>query len=406
MTIWILALVLLGSLGVVGFNMGVIRVGFSLLGLIFGALLAFPLGHLLNPVITIFGVKNPFFIWITGPFIMFVIVLVVFKIAGIFVHKKVDVYYKYKAGDLRMGLWNRMNTRLGLCLGLANGVVYVILISLVVYVFSYATSQMVIGDNGSFTVRSLNAMGKDVDSSGMAKVAAAIDPMPDSYFQAADIIGLIYHNDLLEGRLGRYPAFLSLGERPQFQAIANDQQFTEMRQRQPAFSEIIDNPEAKAILDNPDLLKEIWAMALPNLKDLENYLRTGQSATFDDEKILGRWDIDLNGVMAVVRRSKPNITAAEVARVKRVVRAAFSKMTLVASPDKLIFIKNFGTLKPGPKPTAPPTVEYQNLQGNWSGDAGKYQITIGGKPALEGVVEADKLTITGDALPLRFDKEY
>jgi len=406
MTIWILALVLLGSLGVVGFNMGVIRVGFSLLGLIVGALLAFPLGHLLNPIITIFGMKNPFFIWVTGPFIMFVIVLAIFKIAGIFVHKKVDVYYKYKAGDLRMGLWNRLNTRLGLCVGLANAVVYVILISLVIYVFSYATSQMVIGDNGSFTVRALNVMGKNVDSTGMAKVAAAIDPMPESYFQASDIIGLIYHNDLLEARLARYPAFLSLAERPQFQAIANDKQYTEMRQRQPAFSEIVDHPEAKAILDNPDLLKDVWAAMLPNLKDLENYLRTGQSATFDDEKILGRWDIDLNGVMNVVRKMKPTITAAEVARVKRVVVAAFSKMTLVAAPDKQVYIKNFGTLKPGPKPTAPPTVEYQTLQGTWSADGGKYQLSIGGKPTLEGVVEADKLTVTGDALPLRFDKEY
>ncbi|HWY76386.1 MAG TPA: hypothetical protein VN281_12250, partial [Verrucomicrobiae bacterium] len=314
--------------------------------------------------------------------------------------------YKYKAGDLRMGLWNRLNTRLGLCVGLANAVVYVILISLVIYVFSYATSQMVIGDNGSFTVRALNVMGKNVDSTGMAKVAAAIDPMPESYFQASDIIGLIYHNDLLEARLARYPAFLSLAERPQFQAIANDKQYTEMRQRQPAFSEIVDHPEAKAILDNPDLLKDVWAAMLPNLKDLENYLRTGQSATFDDEKILGRWDIDLNGVMNVVRKMKPTITAAEVARVKRVVVAAFSKMTLVAAPDKQVYIKNFGTLKPGPKPTAPPTVEYQTLQGTWSADGGKYQLSIGGKPTLEGVVEADKLTVTGDALPLRFDREY
>ncbi len=405
MTIWILALVLLGSLAVVGFNMGVVRVGFSFVGLLIGALLAFPLGHLLNPVLALFGMKNPFFIWLTGPFIIFVIVLIIFKIAGFFVHQKVDVYYKYKVGDLRMGLWNRLSARLGLCLGLANGAAYTILISLVIYVFSYGTTQMVTGDNGATSVKMLNFLGKDIVSSGMAKIVAAIDPMPESYFEAADIIGLIYHNDLLEARLARYPAFLSLGERPQFQDIANDKEFTEFRQKQPSFSDLIDHPKARAILDNPDLLKEIWAVTLPNLKDLLTFLRTGQSATYD-EKILGRWDIDLNGVLNVVRRAKPNISAAELQRVKRVVSATLSKVTLVAAPDKQVFIKNLGTLKPPPKPTSPPTVEYQSLQGQWAAEGSKYQLSIGGKPTLEAVVEGDKLTVTGDTLPLRFDKEY
>ena len=63
--------------------------------------------------------------------------LILFKVIGAVVHRKVDVYYKYKAGDLRMGLWNRLNHRLGLCLGLANAAVYLVLISLVIYVLSY-----------------------------------------------------------------------------------------------------------------------------------------------------------------------------------------------------------------------------------------------------------------------------
>lgn len=146
-------------------------------------------------------------------------------------------------------------------------------------------------------------------------------------------------------------------------------------------------------------------MTLPNLKDLLTFLRTGQSATYD-EKILGRWDIDLNGVLNVVRRAKPNISAAELQRVKRVVSATLSKVTLVAAPDKQVFIKNLGTLKPPPKPTSPPTVEYQSLQGQWAAEGSKYQLSIGGKPTLEAVVEGDKLTVTGDTLPLRFDKEY
>ena len=111
---------------------------------------------------------------------------------------------------------------------------YLVLISLLIYIGSYVTTQMVTGGDVPTTVKLLNSAGKDLQSSGMAKVTAAIDPMPASFYQTADLVGLIYHNDLLEGRLSRYPAFLSLGERP---GISGYRQrfsaFTELRQRQP-----------------------------------------------------------------------------------------------------------------------------------------------------------------------------
>ena len=31
-------------------------------------------------------------------------------------------------------------------------------------------------------------------------------------------------------------------------------------------------------MNNPDLLKEIWAIVVPNLEDLQHFLTTGQSA--------------------------------------------------------------------------------------------------------------------------------
>jgi hypothetical protein len=406
MTIWILALVLFVCLAYVGFAMGVIRVACTLVGLLIGGLLAFPLGHLLNPLLRLVGIQNPFHLWLTGPLVIFLLILIAFKITGFLVHQKVDVYYKYKAGDLRMGLWNRLSARLGLCLGLANGAVYLILISLVVYIFSYPTSQIASGDNVGGLTKALNLMGRHVHGSGMAKVVAGIDPMPDAYYKASDIVGLIYHNDLLEARLSRYPAFLMLGERPEFQDIANDKEFTELRQKQPAFAEIINHPKAQAIVNNPALLQEIWAIAVPNFKDLETFLKTGKSAQYDDQQILGRWTIDLNGALNVLKKTKPNLVSAEMQKLKRVLVASLGKTTLVAAPDKQIIIKNFGTVKPATKPNTPPTVDYQTLQGQWAEAGGKYQLTIQGRPTLEAAVEGDKLTISGDALPMRFDREF
>jgi len=113
MTICLLALLLLASLAGLGFRQGAIRVGFSLVGILIGALLAPPLGKLIKPLLIAVGFKNPVLPWLLAPFIIFLIFSIIFKIAGLMVHQKVDVFYKY-GGDLRLALWERLHRRLGL----------------------------------------------------------------------------------------------------------------------------------------------------------------------------------------------------------------------------------------------------------------------------------------------------
>src|SRR5512139_2033098 len=101
MTIWLLVLVLMASLAGLGYRQGAVRVAFSLLGILFSTLVAVPLGHLVQPIFSAVGMKHPLLLWVVPPFVMFVLVLTLFKIAGLAVHRKVDVYYKYKVGDVR-----------------------------------------------------------------------------------------------------------------------------------------------------------------------------------------------------------------------------------------------------------------------------------------------------------------
>jgi hypothetical protein len=408
MLIWMLALVLFGALGYIGFALGVIRVAFTFIGLLVASLLAWPLGHLMSPVLGMVGLKNPVLVWLLGPFVVFIIILIVFKVCGMVVHKKVDVYYKYKAGELRMGLWNRLSARLGICVGLANAAVYLILISTVIYVLSYATTQMVSGDNGTWLLKTFNTAGGSVESSGMAKVAAAIDPIPEDYYRAVDIIGLIYHNDLLESRLSRYPAFLALGEQAEFQEIGKDKAFTELRQRQAPMAEILDYPKAQNIMNNPDKLKEIWGIVEPNLTDLQTFLTKGKSAKYDEEGILGRWTFNLAAAVGMFKQGKPNVAPPEMMRVRHSMSLIFAKTTFVAAADKQAFLKSVGKLRPPAKPNLLPTaVDMQNFHGQWSGDSGKYEISLTDKKhKLEAVVEGDKLKITGDPFPMVFDREY
>src|SRR5258706_10239482 len=267
MTIWLLGLLLLASLGALGYRQGAIRVGFSLVGILIGALLAAPLGRFLKPVLMGVGVKNPMLLWLLAPLIVFIVISAAFKIAALTVHTKVDVYYKYKAGDLRLSLWERLNQRLGACLGLLNGTLYFILISLAIYLLSYWTAQMGSAETDPIWLKLLNRMGRDLQTTGIAKAVNAVAPMPQAFYDSADITGLVYNNPLLEARLARYPAFLGLAERPEFKAIANDKEFTEMRQRQGAVINVILHPNVQAGINKHDFLTVGWPNRTPRLKD-------------------------------------------------------------------------------------------------------------------------------------------
>ena len=270
MMFWLLALVLLASLAGIGYRQGAIRVAFSLVGILLGALLAGPLGKLVKPLLVVVrreesdaGVgaratdRVPADLDHSS------------RSAAFMVHQKVDVHFKYHAGDLRLALWERLNRRLGLCLGLVNGALYIILISFVIFTFSYWTVQMASDDKDPRLVRILNRLGQDLQSTGFAKVARAIDPMPQVWYDAADLAGLIYNNPLMRSAAGPLPGFPRAGG-----AARNSRtwpvttQFTELLLRPDPIMEVLDQPKAQAILQNPDLLKLIWTTVVPDLKDL------------------------------------------------------------------------------------------------------------------------------------------
>ena len=398
MTIWLLALLLLAGLAAVGHQQGAIRVGISFLGILLAALLAGPLAKLVKPVVVAIGVANPILLWVLPPFIVFIFVLSAVKVAALAVHKKVDVYYKYKAGDLRLSLWERLNARLGACLGLLNALAYLVLISWVAFSFSYWTAQMATGDTDPKLVRLLNRIGRDAQSTGMAKVARAIDPLPAVFYQAADLAGLLYQNPLKEARLSRYPAFLPLAERPEFQALAQDKSFAELRVRRAPIREVLDNPNISVMVNNPDELKLIWSVVTPDIEDLEKFLDTGNSGKYS-EKILGRWFFDLNAVMVAYRKTKPNLPSSEMVKFRRSIAGTYSKMMLIAMPDGALVVKNM------PQPKTPGGSETQNFSGHWKSVGSDYELNLGSGGERRGKLEAGRLVLAGEGLTLVFTPE-
>jgi len=373
----------------------------SFLGIILAALLAPPLGRLSKPLLVAVGLKNPLLAWVLGPLIVFVIISALVKVGALMLHQKVDVYYKYKAGDLRLALWERLNHRVGLCVGLLNGVAYLILISFVIYAFSYWTVQMATSEEDPKLVKILNRLGQDLEKSGFAKVGRAIDGLPQSFYDAADIAGVIYNNPLAEGRLSRYPGLLPIAERPEFQDLANDAGFSSLRQQRRPIREVMDYPKANTIINNPDLMKSIWETLKPDLKDLETYLTTFHSAKYDPEGILGRWNFDVNSAIAAYRRSKPNMPSGEMQRMKTWMTTQFAKTSLVAMPGGQAIFKNEPRFAPG----GPPSVVAPLDQGQWTKSDGKYQFTFSSGGQMPATVAGDRLKMTNQGTELVLNRE-
>jgi Colicin V production protein len=427
MIIWAIALLLAASLAFAGFCFGVIRALTTFFGLFLSVLVARIFAHSVTPALAHLGIKDPVLAWLLAPLLVFLLALTVVKVLGFVAQRNVNLYFKYKAGDLKLALWTRLNARLGIFVGLANAVVYMVLISMVIYFLSYATTQLSSEDNAGWSVKLLNEAGRELQSTGMARVAAAVDPMPANYYKAVDLAGLIYHNDLLEARLSRYPAFLSMAERPEFQDIANDKDFAELRQRQPPISEILDHPKLKPILNNPDELREIWAILVNNFDDILGFLKTGQSQKYADQKLVGNWDFNLNATLTTFQESKPDATSQEMRRARRGLTLMFGKTTILATLDNQAFLKNLGAIKISPEapgaprgrrggrgggppgemaPDAPVSVVAQpTVLGAWSEDGADYKFSFS-TGNYQATVDGDTLTVTGFNLPLTFDREY
>jgi len=335
MTIWIMAALLFALFGALGYAKGAIRMIFPLMGLALGTFLAVPLGPTVKPLVPLVGLKNPIWSILLPPVIIFFLIAIVFIVIGFIVHWKVSLHYKYSTDDYTRLAWERLNKRLGVSMGLIAGSAYTLLLGLVIYILGYLTVQVSAGENETGLAKNLNQARSDLHSSGLAKTVAVFDPTPENYYLASDILGLVYHNPLLHGRLSTYPPFLALAERQQFQDIATDTEFQNMLATQTAFGQIINHPKTQAILNDQDIIQQLQQT---DLKDLLEYLKTGESPKFADIRILGRWQLEPYATLLQEKKRRSHLTTAEM----KLLRQQFEfvkSYTLVVTPDSNVKLK-------------------------------------------------------------------
>jgi hypothetical protein len=335
MLIWLTVLVLVVLFAALGYFKGAIRMIFPLAGLFFGVLLALPLAPLVRPLVPLMKLENPIWSILLPPVIVFFLVSLILLIIGFVVHWKLNLVFKYRTDEYQYHQWLRLNQRVGLSMGLVAGVVYSLLIGVVVYSLGYLTVQVSAGDSDPAAIRYLNKYRQDLHSSGLDGAVASFAPVPEVYFSAADVMGLLYHNPLLHSRLATYPPFLALAERPELQDIANDSAYQNMLATQASVSQIIQDPKTQGLMTNEGLLAELRQI---DLKDLYHYLQTGESDVFGDRPILGRWEVDPIASMLQEKRRRVTLTVGDMLKLREQMKL-LGGMRLIVTPDNVVRLK-------------------------------------------------------------------
>jgi hypothetical protein len=395
--VWLIAFACLGLVGLKGYRSGPIRAVFSLVGLIFGVALAGPLSPLTKHLLPFLGLEHPLWQLFVPQALAFLIVLVIFMIAGGVAHRKLSLHYKYKADEKEYLSWERLYCRLGFCVGLLNGAVCFFLLMIPIYIGGYFTAEAASEGNNPAGAQFLTRTRVELHEVKLDRVLAAYDPTPAQVYQASDIADLVLHNPLLKSRISHYPPFLTLGQRPQFQALANNEALLEMIDRQANIGQILNYPPVRAIVTNTALTGEIYGILGNDLNDLQEYLTTGKSPKYDDETILGVWTIDPQATLAQERK-RHGLTPRQLAKVRQDMYPIIMDLSLTATTDHQMILK-----KQTPSGANAAIVAV----GTWKKD-GTYEATIpGSKPEdteIE-IEEGDTLLLPKDGYVLVFDKE-
>jgi len=281
--------------------------------------------------------------------------------------------------------------------------------------------------------------------SGFDKAAAKFQPASPVYYETSDVLGLLYHNPLLQSRLATYPELLGIGQRPEFQEIGNDKEYNDLIFGKPPVTDLIAHARTQAILGNREIMDQLKKV---DRRDLLEYLRTGKSPKYEDEEILGIWNLDKNAVLTFLRKANPDIRTRELRLLKQGLEAV-PPISLIATPapERKIIVRGgeaapaaaeqpataeqpteaaptdamarYRTLQttatPAPAATnnppeavAPP-VPTLSGEGTWSDEAGQYVITVTDSSGREhkgtARIRADELILSIAGANLVFAKQ-
>jgi hypothetical protein len=249
------------------------------------------------------------------------------------------------------------------------------------------------GDQDSWALRLMNRLSADVKSTGMDKAVAPFMPKSELYYDGADVVADIFHTPLLQNRLANYPPFLLVGEKEEFKPLS-DSSFQQEWIKGMTFGSFVNHEKVKPLVENQEVVTNVLGMLGGDFKDLKLYLETGTSPKYDDERILGRWAVNINASMNAARRKKP-MGSAEIRRLRTILGTFFARSVLTATIDQKAIWKLPSVS--GSKGT---------VQGSWKYAAGRYTLSItedGKRLEVEAEVDGRHLIFSKDGVVLVFE---
>ncbi len=393
MTIWILAVLLFAGVGALGRQIGGIRMGISLLGVVVALFAAGPLAPVVRSALGAVGIKNPILMWALAAPLAFLGIMMAFNSVAVAVYIKISGYFKFRAPDDVRMRWERIDAGMGLTAGLLAAVFYLMAASSYLFHVGYFTTQVESPTDNPIWLKMVNKVSADLSGSGFDRVAVGVGQASPAFFQTADVVGLLYHNPELQDRLDEYPLFMSLAENADLQAILTNATFAPLLPAKTNVSLILKDPATPQLIANGEIQRMIKEV---DLADLANFLQTGTSEKYAKEPLVGKWQVDLRETMNAFRRANPKVSVVDANRLVVLMRIAISDYTLTATPDDKIYVKGkrdplsfvaMATPRFAFPPLDPAAPVKNVLTGSWKKEGDNYQFTLQ-SPAGEKTADA------------------
>ncbi|KAB2673975.1 MAG: CvpA family protein [Verrucomicrobia bacterium] len=330
MYVWLFALLFAMIFGALGYGSGAIRTAVALLGTLIALAVMAPLGNLLHGITDRMTADNLVLQYGLPYFLAFVFVWLAVYGLGFLAHHPVMIHFKYREDDATREGFNRVNQAGGLVIGLLIGMILFFAVGKRVYAGGYLTAQTTgEGANEPTLVKLGTAIRRHMDSSGWDKAFAALDETPARFYEISDMLGLLYENPAAHERLRDYPPYLEYEDKAEFTEFGAED-FKDLLKNKAGFSSVINSAHGRPLLGNQELVD---ALLKTDLKDLEAYLRTGVAPKYADEKILGRWRIDVSSGLLQTRRLHGTISPKEFAAMRMIYSAVLGGLRLKVLTD-------------------------------------------------------------------------
>jgi hypothetical protein len=126
-------------------------------------------------------------------------------------------------------------------------------------------------------------------------------------------------------------------KKPEIAELAKDPEINTLIQSRAGVVEVLENAKIRAVADNPELVNELLSL---DFADLDEYLRTGISGKYKDERLLGRWRLNVRRSIAEMKNvSSEKLPTVEFNLLRKALNVYLDNMTVGFTTDNKALVK-------------------------------------------------------------------